>query len=519
MRHLRPLPAAALSLLLAAPALAQPAPVAEVLGVNHTAGRYNFTEEDFLNEGAERVLELGSRVIKVWFTLDPESSYPFNSEWEPPPETFVELAETPYYRELFARPFETFILVVPPATGKGVSPFLDGMTEKEIAEERAAFYRLARHLLREWAGSGKTFILQNWEGDHLLRQYLEEGEEPGPARLRGLRDWWNARQDGVERARREVKARGVEVFHAIEVNLLARSLDGEVTATNDVVPQTRADLYSYSSWDLGFDRDRLIEALDHLAAKAPDSPRFGDRNVYLGEFGAVADQLPGSPAEGAGLREVHRGLFEAALGWGVRYALFWQIYCNGAAREYEGRPTTEDLRGFWLVRPDGSRVPLWDDFQERLEGSLVRASLALPGKRLVTAEPPGEGTESEEPAGLVAQVRRPGPWAVFTINDLNGGALRTGDVVFLQAHDGRFLTADAAGEGGAVAARAPFPEEAEPFTVLKLGGRSAAIGDGDVVAFRAADGRYLSAPQGGGPVRLAAEAAGRLEAFRLVLER
>lgn len=516
MKHRRPHPAhpaarviLALALLLAAPALAQPVPVAEVLGVNHAAGRYHLTEEDFLNEGAERVLELGSRVIKVWFTLSPEESYPFNSEWEPPPETFVELAETPYYRELFARPFETFVLVVPPATKAGVSPFLDGMTEKEIAEESAAFYRLARHLLREWAGSGKTFILQNWEGDHLLRQFLEEGEEPGPARLRGLRDWWNARQDGVERARREVKARGVEVFHAIEVNLLARSLAGEVTATNDVVPQTRADLYSYSSWDLGFDRDRLVEALDHLAARAPDNPRFGDRNVYLGEFGAVADQVEA----GADLREIHRGLFEAALGWGVRYALFWQVYCNGAAREYEGRPTAEDLRGFWLVRPDGTRVPLWDDFQERLKGSLVRASLALPGKRLVTA---GSGAPGEEAPGLVAQVRRPGPWAVFTINDLNGGDLRTGDTVFLQAHDGRFLTV---GEDGAVAPRAPFPEEAEPFTVLKLGGRATGIGDRDAVAFRAVDGRYLTVPQEGGAVRLGAEAAGRLETFRLVFER
>src|SRR5688572_2182369 len=57
----------------------------DVLGVAHVAGKYNFTEDDYLNEGADRVLELGSRVIKVWLALDPTRTYPFNSEWEPLP--------------------------------------------------------------------------------------------------------------------------------------------------------------------------------------------------------------------------------------------------------------------------------------------------------------------------------------------------------------------------------------------------------------------------------------------------
>ena len=66
--HRRPL-----CLLLAlAIALAQaPVPIAavelrDVLGVSHAAGQYNFTGEDYLNEGADRILELGSRVIKVF---------------------------------------------------------------------------------------------------------------------------------------------------------------------------------------------------------------------------------------------------------------------------------------------------------------------------------------------------------------------------------------------------------------------------------------------------------------------
>ena len=51
-----------------------------IIGVTHVNGRYYLTDEDFLNEGAEQILALGSRVIKVWFHK-PQESYSFNSKW------------------------------------------------------------------------------------------------------------------------------------------------------------------------------------------------------------------------------------------------------------------------------------------------------------------------------------------------------------------------------------------------------------------------------------------------------
>src|SRR4029077_1758391 len=122
---------------------------------------------------------------------------------------YVELAQKPYYQKLFAKPFTTFLLVVPPIASE--TPFLDAMGPREVQAEREAFYQLARYLLSAYAGTGKTFVLQNWEGDHLLRQGLADDEDPAPARLRGMRDWWNARQEGVDRAREEVGMNGVVV--------------------------------------------------------------------------------------------------------------------------------------------------------------------------------------------------------------------------------------------------------------------------------------------------------------------
>jgi len=502
----RPL-AAALVLLLALPV--QAAEVRDVLGSAHVAGRYSFSDEDFLNEGADRLLELGTRVIKVWFQLDASRAYPFNSDWGPPAADLAELARKPYYRRLFAKPFSTYILVISSSSTTGSSQWLDGMTPEEAGAEREHVYKLARHLLVAYAGSGKTFVLQNWEGDHLLRQGLGGGD-PDPVRIQGMIDWWNARQDGVEQARREVGLRDVMVAHAAEVNLLAQAMEGKVTATNDVVPFTQADLYSYSSWDAGFDRQRLTQALEYLQSKAPDSELFGERNIYLGEFGAVQDQV----GDGVNLRKRIQGLADAALGWGVRYAVFWQLYCNEPKHEYEGRPRISDMRGFWLIRPDGSRAASWRHFQRRMPLVRRMARFSISTGQLMSA---GDGGNT----AVAADRWRAEPFTLFAIYDLNGGPLRHGDKITLQAHNGLYLTA-VDGGGGAVHARSTEAHGDEVFQVWKVdgiggSGGSGTIRGGDPVAFQSRSGRYLVAEPGTLKVTATRWAIGPAETFRLMM--
>jgi hypothetical protein len=38
-----------------------------IIGITHINEKYHLTNKDFLSEGADRILGLGSRVIKVWF--------------------------------------------------------------------------------------------------------------------------------------------------------------------------------------------------------------------------------------------------------------------------------------------------------------------------------------------------------------------------------------------------------------------------------------------------------------------
>ncbi|MEJ2702797.1 MAG: hypothetical protein P8Z79_10190, partial [Sedimentisphaerales bacterium] len=138
----------------------------DIIGVTHVDGKYHLTNKDFLNEGADQILALGSRVIKVWLH-NPAKSYPFNSQW-PKMDSLVEIAESPYFKSLFDKPMTTYILMCF-SIGNGAGYWRKGMTENQQIEEQRQFYELARYLLSTFQGTGKTFVLQHWEGDWLIR--------------------------------------------------------------------------------------------------------------------------------------------------------------------------------------------------------------------------------------------------------------------------------------------------------------------------------------------------------------
>jgi hypothetical protein len=330
----------------------------DIVGASHVASLYNFTDQDFLNEGADKLLQMGSRVIKVWFTGDPARDYRFNTTW-PKFSSLVEEAKLPYYRKLFAKPFTTFILETY-APGRPGQYFTDGMKPEDVKRESDGMYEFAKYLLKEYRGTGKTFVLQNWEGDWVLTPPKTTGP-PTRRKIWGMIDWLNARQDGVDRARREVGTKGVMVAHAAEVNLVEKAMQGKVSVTNTVIPRTHCDLYSYSAWDSSLgDPQRLRAALDYLASKVPPSKLYGSKNIYIGEFGAPENEFGGPQ----GQLKIVKGDVETALDWGARYIIYWELYCNEKAGEFTGRPTNSDCRGFWLIRPDGTKAPVWDYFAE-----------------------------------------------------------------------------------------------------------------------------------------------------------
>lgn len=367
-----------LALVCSAPGQA-PREVRDIVGVTHVAGLYHLTDKDFLNEGADQILALGSRVIKVWFYAGQSEgiakSYPYNSQW-PKVDSLVAGAETPYFKTLFNKPFTTYIMKVT-ALGRDEGYWRKGITEEQKKDEQRQFYELAKYLLTQYKGTGKTFVLQHWEGDWMVRGNYQGDQEPAPAALANMVEWLNARQAGVDQARQEVGREGVHVYHATEVNRVVQSMrTGFPNLVNKVLPHTHVDLVSYSAWDsatehyadpgpqthnsaFGSPTKVLRDALDFIAANMPDSADFGNHNVYLGEFGM--------PENVYSLDKVQTAIPNAvrtALDWGCPYIVYWQLYCN-ELKDPKAQPpvkSNDAVRGFWLIRPDGTKAWTWDYF-------------------------------------------------------------------------------------------------------------------------------------------------------------
>lgn len=348
----------------------------DIVGATHVGGRYHFTTRPFLKEGSDRILEMGSNSIKLWLNNAPGRNYHYNTNWGAylrDVRSVTDLIKTPYYQEVLNLPFNTIVLMT---TEFSVPDWKSGMTEGKAAPVRAELQELTEYLLTEFRGTGKTFIITNWETDNNIR-LRETDPSLWDQYIQGMIDWTNARQDGIIAGRNNVGMDGVAVFGAFESNHIPLHANFDWPVTIDVVvPHTYCDIYSYSNWGTKVPGEewQIIENLDYIASKAPPSPYFGRRNVFLGEWGAyevsyMSEQFPELPGDtrihdeysDRRQREVVMRNLDLSLRWGVPYALYWQIYGNGlrsgVSLNLGDTAVEQQLRGVWLIRAPS---PLYD---------------------------------------------------------------------------------------------------------------------------------------------------------------
>ncbi|MDR1094581.1 MAG: hypothetical protein LBL66_10590, partial [Clostridiales bacterium] len=180
-------------------AAAAPVPEADysrVLGVTHAAGYYGFDPSvSFLEEGAQVLDEMGVKVVKLWLTGSATTNYPYNADWSKfTVLNAVDLLKTDYYRNVLAMDFQTYIFEFHEfdlASGAQTVSWENGMSaaEKQAVEDLS--YDVAKYLMTTYVGSGKNFVLQNWEGDNMVATNLSAYDE---AKWNGFRDWIIARQ-------------------------------------------------------------------------------------------------------------------------------------------------------------------------------------------------------------------------------------------------------------------------------------------------------------------------------------
>lgn len=328
----------------------------ERVGATHVAGRYHLTGEPFLLEGARKLLTLGTRLGKFWFTpTGIARSYPFNSQWGQYPD-FVALAKSDYFAELFGLPFKTLILEAHSPAGDGWRA--PGLAAEFYERETEAFHALTAHLYRTYRDRDFTIVLQHWEGDWLLRGRGGEAWNPPPAdwqeRCERMQRWLTARQAGVTKAREE-HGRGAmcRVAHAAEVNRVADLWKGVPTMTEHVLPHVELDLVSYSSYDGMRDPLTLWKCIQEIRRHARTGPLFGADAVFVGEIGVPendqSQRIPERWDEWMG----------ALLAANVNYVVQWELYCNELSRHAPQDvrmpiSNPNHVRGFWLLKPDGS---------------------------------------------------------------------------------------------------------------------------------------------------------------------
>ena len=128
-------------------------PLPDVVGINHINSHYHLTDGDYINEGADQVLALGSRVIKLIIRDRLEGYYTFNTEW-PEITSLVQAAETPFFKEVLAKPFTTYVL---PNTHCDLYSYSAYDTMGQNEEK----YRSALQYLLEKAPDSATFGANN----------------------------------------------------------------------------------------------------------------------------------------------------------------------------------------------------------------------------------------------------------------------------------------------------------------------------------------------------------------------
>ena len=339
------------------------------LGATHVAGKYYLTKEPYLIEGCKAVANMGLGIVKLWFQRTTITDYLYNSKWDlAENHTLVDLAKHPYFKTVFDMPFRTFVLSIRGEVNLGKAM---NESETDYSGEEYAMYKLAQYLYDTYRDREIVFIFQNWEGDWLMRggtgpeaQWTPGSYPPDvEKRCQVMTDWFKARQAGVTRARDEAGKTKCKIYHAIEVNKVLDCIKGVPGLTLNVLPNVKTDMVSWSCYDGLSDPVHLWKGIDYIKEKMKPTEAFPGIPVMIGEIGIPENQgtvfgIPereGKIAEDELVKRWDRAI-SVFLEKDIPYIIQWEVYCNEPKDRVKDTlvRTTDQLRGFWLIRPDGT---------------------------------------------------------------------------------------------------------------------------------------------------------------------
>lgn len=399
---LRRAAAAMLVLALTAPAAAQPAascsadPEAAarsynyILGTQAIGGPYQHTKGNRLIEQAENVRGMGSNLLKISLAQGAAPNYGSTEAARGAKTTLDYIKAAPAVQQALDMDFTYYQAWVHSFTD---AKWRDGVSMAEARAYYDEMYALTEWLLQRYSGTGKVFMLGNWEGDWLLLGRQNRELDPSPTAVEGMIAWMKIRQLAVDTARAKVAHKDVEVYHYIEVNLVKKAMAGRASIAHSVLAEANPDLVSYSAYeaikqsvkpDLMSIRQPLEQTLAYLEAQLP--PKDGlpfKRRVFIGEYGYHADKAKPLTVKQQYMKS--RFVMQSAIALDVPFALIWQMYNN----EYAENGTSKEMS---LIDEGGRKRALYVLHQTYLNemqafvADSCRQSGALPSREAFKAK-------------------------------------------------------------------------------------------------------------------------------------
>lgn len=328
-----------------------------ILGTQAIGGPYQHTKGNRLIEQAENVRGMGSNLLKISLAQGAAPNYGSPEAARKAKTTLDYVKGSPAIQQALDMDFTYYQAWVHSFTD---AKWRDGVDMTEARQYYDEMYALTAWLLERYSGTGKVFMLGNWEGDWLLLGRQNRELDPSPTAVEGMIAWMKIRQLAVDNARAAVAHKDVEVYHYIEVNLVKKSMTGRASIAHSVLPEANPDLVSYSAYeaikqspqpDLMSIRQPLEQTLAYIEEQLP--PKEGmpfKRRVFIGEYGYHADKSKPLTVKQQYMKS--RFVMQSAIALDLPFALIWQMYNN----EYAENGTSKEMS---LIDESGRKRALY----------------------------------------------------------------------------------------------------------------------------------------------------------------
>ncbi len=330
-------------------------------GAAHVQGLYTYPggSGTQFTDGCNAIWDLGLRTLKVYCTGAYLTNYPLQTAWSSTPTTCTELCQTTQFTTQLSKAWDTVIMTVftfANNPGTVTNWWRVGCTNAKLLAEYTEIYNLAVHLLTTYNDSGKTFILQNWEGDWAFMDAFD----PATPVDRKYVDYYAAfaqyRQRAVEDARRATAHTNVTVLNAFECNrvLDVKNMPGSRRILSDLAKRFTPDVASWSAYDgtisvSGWTASQALWETTNAAyfkqGIALIRTAWPGCRISVGEFGYPENEAPA----GFNVSEMIEITRNWAVAAGIEWFIYWEVFDNEA-----GTPPAT-YRGYWLIKNDGTQ--------------------------------------------------------------------------------------------------------------------------------------------------------------------